>query len=59
MSELDMSDSKRRLRIRTLSYKLAKKAHEELNEIPTDIEKHVADLRHWIEQQPHLKARTG
>lgn len=47
------------LSIRTLPVRLAKKAQSELNENPLEIEKHITDLRQWIQQQPHLKARIG
>lgn len=45
--------------IRPLSKALAKKAQEELNEKPEEIDEHIKELRNWIRRQPHLKARTG
>lgn len=45
--------------IRPLPAQLAKKAQDELYEKPSEIEKHIKELRHWILEQPHLKARTG
>lgn len=47
------------LKIRSLSTQLSKKAQEELFEKPFEIDHHVIELRTWILQQPHLKARTG
>ncbi|XP_023295375.2 alpha-tocopherol transfer protein-like [Lucilia cuprina] len=44
--------------IRPLSPALQKVAVEELNEDPKRIESDLADFKAWIEQQPHLKART-
>lgn len=45
--------------IRPLSKALAKKAQEELNEKPEEIDDRVKELRIWIQRQPHLKARAG
>lgn len=47
------------LKVRRLPVELAKIAQMELNEDPTNIAGHVAELRNWILQQPHLIARTG
>lgn len=47
------------LEIRPLSPSLAKRAEKELGENPSQIENCVKELREWIFQQPHLKARTG
>ncbi|XP_030375529.1 alpha-tocopherol transfer protein [Scaptodrosophila lebanonensis] len=44
--------------IRPLSPELQKVAIEQLNEVPDRIDDDIAALRTWIEQQPHLKART-
>lgn len=43
--------------IRPLSAELAKKAQEELNEVPERITEDIAALRTWISKQAHLKAR--
>ncbi|KMY92551.1 alpha-tocopherol transfer protein-like [Drosophila simulans] len=43
--------------IRSLSPELAKKAHDELGEIPDRIDEDIETLRTWISKQPHLKAR--
>lgn len=48
-----------KITIRPLSVQLAKRAKDELYENPTEIEKHIKELRQWILEQPHLKARTG
>lgn len=45
--------------IRPLSAALAERARIELNEKPNEIEARIKELRLWILQQPHLKARTG
>lgn len=45
--------------IRPLPTALAKKAQEELNEKPEEVETRINELREWILTQPHLKARTG
>lgn len=45
--------------IRKLSPALAERARVELNEKPNEIEDRINELREWIKQQPHLKARTG
>lgn len=45
--------------IRPLCAALAERARVELNEQPNEIEARINDLREWILQQPHLKARTG
>ncbi|GAB0090856.1 hypothetical protein DMENIID0001_056240 [Sergentomyia squamirostris] len=44
--------------IRTLPEYLALKAQNELNEVPETIEEDLNALKTWIEQQPHLRART-
>lgn len=44
--------------IRPLRPELQKIAIEELNENPSRIDQDIAALRLWIQQQPHLKART-
>ncbi|XP_031627386.1 retinol-binding protein pinta-like isoform X2 [Contarinia nasturtii] len=46
------------LKIRKLSMQLAKKAQDELNEKPSEMENHIKDLRNWILKQPYLIART-
>lgn len=43
--------------IRSLSPELAKKAHDELAEVPERIDEDIDTLRTWIAKQPHLKAR--
>jgi len=43
--------------IRSLSPELAKKAHDELGEVPERIDEDIETLRTWISKQPHLKAR--
>ncbi|TMW50310.1 hypothetical protein DOY81_004587 [Sarcophaga bullata] len=45
-------------KIRPLPPFLQKVATEELNEDPERIEEHIQTLKTWIEQQPHLRART-
>lgn len=45
--------------IRPLSPQLAKKAQDELQEKTDEIEKELQELRSWINNQKHLKARTG
>lgn len=47
------------INIRPLSAALAERARIELNEKPNEIEARINELREWILQQPHLKARTG
>ena len=44
--------------IRPLNENLQKVAQEELNEDPKLIESDLQAFKEWIEQQPHLKART-
>lgn len=46
------------LNIRELSPELAKKAQEELNEVPDRLAEDVKALREWATKQPHLRART-
>ncbi|XP_055530861.1 alpha-tocopherol transfer protein-like [Wyeomyia smithii] len=43
--------------IRPLCPELAKKAREELNEIPERIDEDLAALRAWLAKSPHIKAR--
>ncbi|KAH8324726.1 hypothetical protein KR074_010273, partial [Drosophila pseudoananassae] len=43
--------------IRRLSPELAKKAQDELGEVPERIDEDIDTLRTWISKQPHLKAR--
>ncbi|XP_017840751.1 alpha-tocopherol transfer protein [Drosophila busckii] len=45
--------------IRALNPELQAIALKELNEVPERIDQDIAALRLWIEQQPHLKARTN
>lgn len=45
-------------KIRPLPEALQKVAIEELNEDPSRIDADIEALRTWIQQQPHLKART-
>ncbi|KAL7734718.1 hypothetical protein ACLKA6_011007 [Drosophila palustris] len=45
--------------IRPLTPELQKTAIEELNEKPERIDQDIAALRLWINQQPHLSARTN
>lgn len=45
-------------KIRPLPPNLQKIAIDELNEDPTRVESDIQALRTWIEQQPHLNART-
>lgn len=45
--------------IRQLSTQLAKRAQEELFEKHSEIQGHIEELRQWIINQPHLKARIG
>lgn len=44
--------------IRPLSDALAKRAVEELNEVPERIQTDLEAFRQWILKSPHLKART-
>lgn len=46
------------LNIRPLPLLLQKIAIEELNEVPSRIEKDLEALKEWINKQPHLNART-
>jgi hypothetical protein len=43
---------------RPLSEALAKKAREELNETPEQIQQDLATIRDWLIHTPHLNART-
>ncbi|XP_058464609.1 retinol-binding protein pinta-like [Malaya genurostris] len=43
--------------IRPLSPELAKKAREELNEVPERIDSDLAALRTWLAKSPHIKSR--
>lgn len=45
-------------KIRPLPPSLQKVAIEELNEDPARVEADILSLKTWIEQQPHLRART-
>lgn len=45
-------------KIRPLSAALAKKAVDELNEIPENIQADLDSLKDWIKKCPHLRART-
>lgn len=44
--------------IKPLSPELQKVAIEELGEVPSRIQDDLQALKSWIDQQPHLKART-
>lgn len=44
--------------IRPLNEELKKITENDLNEMENRISDDIADLRTWIEKQPHLKART-
>ncbi|XP_067627410.1 alpha-tocopherol transfer protein-like [Eurosta solidaginis] len=44
--------------IRPLTPLLAKRAQEELGEVPERIDADIQQLREWIQKQPHLTART-
>lgn len=44
--------------IRPLNEELKKITENDLNEVENRIADDIADLRTWIEKQPHLKART-
>lgn len=46
------------LKIRELTPELAKKAKEELNEVPERMADDVKTIKEWIAKQPHLRART-
>ena len=41
--------------IRPLSQALARKAAAELNEVPSEIEIHIKELREWLKIQVHLR----
>jgi hypothetical protein len=43
--------------IRALSQSLQRKAVQELNEVPGNIDSELDDLRRWIHHFPHLRAR--
>lgn len=43
--------------IRPLSEALAKKAKDELDEVPERIDEDLRMLKEWISKQPHLNAR--
>jgi exonuclease VII small subunit len=43
---------------RPLSEALAKMARQELNETPERVEQDLATIRDWLDQTPHLNART-
>jgi hypothetical protein len=43
--------------IRVLSQSLQRKAVQELNEVPANIDTELDDLRQWIHHMPHLRAR--
>lgn len=45
--------------VRPLPSALAEKAKTELNEICNVLKDGIHQLKRWIMQQPHLKARTG
>lgn len=44
--------------IRTISDELAKKATDELNEVPERMDADIEILKVWINKTPHLKCRT-
>lgn len=44
--------------IREISPQLQFKAIKELNENPLDIAREIEELKRWIQQTPHLNART-
>ena len=44
--------------IREISPQLQVKAIKELNENPLDIAREIEELKRWIQQTPHLNART-
>ncbi|XP_055904366.1 alpha-tocopherol transfer protein-like [Eupeodes corollae] len=44
--------------IRPLTPALVKKASEELNENPNDVQFYLDSLKHWLTRQRHLKSRT-
>ena len=46
-------------KIRSLPSELQLIACKELNEVPESISSELDTLKEWIEQQPHLRARTG
>ncbi|KAH9645180.1 hypothetical protein HF086_005725 [Spodoptera exigua] len=46
------------MEVRPLSFALQEKAALELNETPDKLERGLKELKEWISQQPHLRART-
>lgn len=48
-----------KLNIRSLSPELLKIATDELNEDPKSMSENVENLKKWINETPHLKARTN
>lgn len=52
-----MSEGEIMLNIRTLSQSLQRKAFEELNEIPANIQSELEELRNWLFHIPHLRSR--
>jgi len=42
----------------SLTSKSKKKAADELNEKPKEVESHINTLRSWVEAQPHITSRT-
>lgn len=48
-----------KLNIRTLSPELLKIATDELNEDPKSMHEDVESLKEWINETPHLNARTN
>jgi len=44
--------------VRALSPELQAKAYDELNEVPERIQDDLKHIREWLEEQPHLNART-
>lgn len=47
------------MQVRPLSLALQEKAALELYETPNKLEHGLKELKEWISQQPHLRARTG
>jgi hypothetical protein len=45
-------------KIRPLSDLLAKKAADELNEVPDRVPNDLAAIKQWLEKSPHINART-
>lgn len=55
--EISASEGEIMSGIRVLSQSLQRKAIEELNEVPENIDRDLDELRSWLHHIPHLRAR--